>query len=44
MGVVMVKPRRAQPQHSPVFQAVIITELLVAAFVAGVLGAVLIWG
>lgn len=40
----MVKPRRAQPRHTPFFQAVIITEMFVGAFVAGVLGAVLIWG
>lgn len=40
----MTKPRRAQPQHNPIFQAAIITEILMVAFVVGVLGAVLIWG
>lgn len=40
----MSKPRRALPSSNPVFQAIVITEILVAAFVAGVLGAVLIWG
>lgn len=39
-----VKPRRAQPTHGPGFQAIVIVEVLLGAFVAGVLGAVLIWG